>query len=337
MRSAASSYAAMHMVAGSRPVFVIAWEWHIGLALLCGCSGALEYPTTNFYRPINKSLSLSLSLILILMVWIAPIFTIAIMKSCSICSDFKQNQKWITPMYSVCSFADYGVLSWLWVADKMLWTRGLAKKNTSEHNERVCFFAKTSTRVHKIFSFKNYHHVIHFSHKNFFPPNAYISIHFVCSDQTQACASRISIHVELKRLCTKPQLKNKHITKYGQLLSCTWHIWTSHQHKEIWSDVSTTSLQRLARLLQWTNHHYEAIGWNPEGSGPVQLLHHHPVQICTVWCWSWNIYQIYYQQVSITHLEQWVENWVTDPQLSWWIEKSMMPTGVDLWAHEHRH
>ena len=62
MHSTASSYAAMHMVAGSRPVFVIAWEWHIGLALLCGCSGALEYPTTNSYRPINKSLSLSLSL-----------------------------------------------------------------------------------------------------------------------------------------------------------------------------------------------------------------------------------------------------------------------------------
>ena len=62
MRSAASSYAAMHMVAGSRPVFVIAWEGHIGLALLCGCSGALEYPTTNSCGPINKSLSLSLSL-----------------------------------------------------------------------------------------------------------------------------------------------------------------------------------------------------------------------------------------------------------------------------------
>ena len=61
MRSAASSYAAMHMVAGSRPVFIIAWEWHIGLALLCGCSGALEYPTTNSCWPINKSLSLSLS------------------------------------------------------------------------------------------------------------------------------------------------------------------------------------------------------------------------------------------------------------------------------------
>ena len=61
IRSAASSCAAMHMVAGSRPVFVIAWEWHIGLALLCGCSGALEYPTTNSYRPINKSLSLSLN------------------------------------------------------------------------------------------------------------------------------------------------------------------------------------------------------------------------------------------------------------------------------------
>ena len=54
-RSAASSYAAMRTVAGSRPVLVIVWEWHIGLALLCGCSGALEYPTTNSCGPINKS------------------------------------------------------------------------------------------------------------------------------------------------------------------------------------------------------------------------------------------------------------------------------------------
>ena len=57
VRSAASSYAAMRMVAGSRPDLVMAWEWHIGLALLCGCSRALEYPTTNSYGPINKSLS----------------------------------------------------------------------------------------------------------------------------------------------------------------------------------------------------------------------------------------------------------------------------------------
>ena len=69
VRNAASSYAAMHMVAGSRPVLVIAWEWHIGLALLCGCSGALEYPTTNSCWPINKSLS---SLILIW--WILAFF-----------------------------------------------------------------------------------------------------------------------------------------------------------------------------------------------------------------------------------------------------------------------
>ena len=62
VRSAASSHAAMRMVAASRPVLVIAWEWHIGLALLCGCSGALEYPTTNSCGSINKSLSLSLSL-----------------------------------------------------------------------------------------------------------------------------------------------------------------------------------------------------------------------------------------------------------------------------------
>ena len=57
VHSAASSYAAMHMVASSCPVLIIAWEWHIGLALLCGCSGALEYPTTNFCGPINESLS----------------------------------------------------------------------------------------------------------------------------------------------------------------------------------------------------------------------------------------------------------------------------------------
>ena len=60
VRSAASSYAAMRTVAGSSPVLVIVWEWHIGLALLCGCSGALEHPTTNSCGPINKSLSLSL-------------------------------------------------------------------------------------------------------------------------------------------------------------------------------------------------------------------------------------------------------------------------------------
>ena len=58
VRNAASSYAVMCMVAGSRPVLVIAWEWHIGLALLFSCSGALEYPTTNSSGPINKSLSL---------------------------------------------------------------------------------------------------------------------------------------------------------------------------------------------------------------------------------------------------------------------------------------
>ena len=62
VRSTASSYAAMRTLAGSRPVLVIVWEWHISLALLCGCLGALEYPTTNSCGPINKSLSLSLSL-----------------------------------------------------------------------------------------------------------------------------------------------------------------------------------------------------------------------------------------------------------------------------------
>ena len=46
----------MRMVASSRPVLIIAWEWHIGLALLCGCLGALEYPTTNSCGPINESL-----------------------------------------------------------------------------------------------------------------------------------------------------------------------------------------------------------------------------------------------------------------------------------------
>ena len=64
VRSAASSYAAMRMVAGSCLVLVIAWEWHISLALLCGCSGALEYPTTNSWGPINESLSLILILML---------------------------------------------------------------------------------------------------------------------------------------------------------------------------------------------------------------------------------------------------------------------------------
>ena len=62
VRSAVSSYAAVRIVAGSRPVLVIAWEWHIGLVLLRGCSGALEYTTTNSCGSINKSLSLPLSL-----------------------------------------------------------------------------------------------------------------------------------------------------------------------------------------------------------------------------------------------------------------------------------
>ena len=48
VRSTVSSlYAAIRMVVGSRPVLVMVWERHVGLALLCGCSGALEYPTTN--------------------------------------------------------------------------------------------------------------------------------------------------------------------------------------------------------------------------------------------------------------------------------------------------
>ena len=49
----------MSMVAGSRPV-LIAWAWHLGLALSCSCSGALEYPTTNSCGPINKILILIL-------------------------------------------------------------------------------------------------------------------------------------------------------------------------------------------------------------------------------------------------------------------------------------
>ena len=48
----------MCMVAGSRPVLVIVWEWHIDLVLLCGCSGALEYPTTTSGGWINESLLL---------------------------------------------------------------------------------------------------------------------------------------------------------------------------------------------------------------------------------------------------------------------------------------
>ena len=51
----------MRMVAGSRPLLIIAWEWHdICLALLCGYSGALEYPTTNSYGPISGSFLLLL-------------------------------------------------------------------------------------------------------------------------------------------------------------------------------------------------------------------------------------------------------------------------------------
>ena len=41
-------YAAMCLVTGSLPVLVIVWGWLIGLVLLCGRSGALEYPTKSF-------------------------------------------------------------------------------------------------------------------------------------------------------------------------------------------------------------------------------------------------------------------------------------------------
>ena len=60
----------MSMVAGLRPMLVIAWEWHIGLALLCGCSGALEYPTTNSCGPINESLSLCINEEMEWMTWL---------------------------------------------------------------------------------------------------------------------------------------------------------------------------------------------------------------------------------------------------------------------------
>ena len=48
--------------------------------------------------------------------------------------------------------------------------------HTSEHSKQVCFFAKTSTRVHYILSSMNYHEVTQFSHKNlkeiqYFHPN----------------------------------------------------------------------------------------------------------------------------------------------------------------------
>ena len=35
----------MRVVAGLRPMLIIVWEWHNGLAQLWGCLGALEYPT----------------------------------------------------------------------------------------------------------------------------------------------------------------------------------------------------------------------------------------------------------------------------------------------------
>ena len=53
VRSAASSYAAMHMVAGSRPVLVIVWEWHIGLALLWGLGWLVVHLTFVECRLIN--------------------------------------------------------------------------------------------------------------------------------------------------------------------------------------------------------------------------------------------------------------------------------------------
>ena len=84
VHSVVGSYAAIRMVAGSRPVLSIAWEWHIGLALLCGCSGALEYPTTNSCESVNKSLSLlSLSLCNIIAI---PIYCLTLQVYHTLCT-----------------------------------------------------------------------------------------------------------------------------------------------------------------------------------------------------------------------------------------------------------
>ena len=48
--SAVSSHAAMLMVAGSRPVLVIAWWWHIDLALLFRLLGSLRLSHNKFLR-----------------------------------------------------------------------------------------------------------------------------------------------------------------------------------------------------------------------------------------------------------------------------------------------
>ena len=49
MRSVASSYMQQWVWSlAHAPCSVIAWDWHIGLALLCSCSGSLEYPTKSF-------------------------------------------------------------------------------------------------------------------------------------------------------------------------------------------------------------------------------------------------------------------------------------------------
>ena len=115
MRSAASSYAAMHMVAGSCPVFAIAWAWHIGLALLCGCSGALEYPTTNSCGPINKSLSLSLCM------------TIPFLKLQITRSDTRPHIKWAVSL--VIAYGQFnfprGLCGYIW--DNIKWVNSLGQ------------------------------------------------------------------------------------------------------------------------------------------------------------------------------------------------------------------
>ena len=71
----------------------------------------------------------------------------------------------------------------------------LAKKHTSESSERVCFFAKTSTRVHQILISTNYLEVTHFSHEKiqYFPNHSSIHVFWFAGVHVLiACPARAS-------------------------------------------------------------------------------------------------------------------------------------------------
>ena len=121
--------------------------------------------------------------------------------SCQIwvCSSLLLSQSYLNQIHICATVRGYFmVMSGDWDLVDSSW--GLAKKHTSERSKRVCFFAKTSMRVHQILIPTNYLEVTHFSHEKFsiFPVIAlHIAFCLACVHVLIACQSRASRHVRV--------------------------------------------------------------------------------------------------------------------------------------------